>query len=33
VLASNGNLGGFSGGLVLKKRLLELEAALLDVIG
>ena len=32
VLASNGNLGGFSGGLALKKRLLELEAALLDVI-
>jgi methylated-DNA-[protein]-cysteine S-methyltransferase len=32
VLASNGNLGGFSGGLVLKRRLLKLEAALLDVI-
>jgi O6-methylguanine-DNA--protein-cysteine methyltransferase len=32
VLASNGNLGGFSGGLALKKRLLKLEAALLDVI-
>jgi O-6-methylguanine DNA methyltransferase len=28
VLASNGNLGGFSGGLAVKKRLLELEAAL-----
>jgi methylated-DNA-[protein]-cysteine S-methyltransferase len=27
VVASNGNLGGFSGGLALKKRLLELEAA------
>jgi methylated-DNA-[protein]-cysteine S-methyltransferase len=33
VLASNGNLGGFSGGLMLKKRLLKLEAALPDVIG
>jgi methylated-DNA-[protein]-cysteine S-methyltransferase len=27
VVASNGNLGGFGGGLQLKKRLLELEAA------
>jgi len=26
VVASNGNLGGFRGGLALKKRLLELEA-------
>jgi O-6-methylguanine DNA methyltransferase len=26
VIASSGNLGGFSGGLALKKRLLELEA-------
>jgi methylated-DNA-[protein]-cysteine S-methyltransferase len=32
VIASNGNLGGFSGGSALKKRLLKLEAALLDVI-
>jgi len=32
VIASNGNLGGFSGGLALKRRLLKLEAALLDVI-
>jgi methylated-DNA-[protein]-cysteine S-methyltransferase len=32
VIASNGNPGGFSGGLALKKRLLKLEAALLDVI-
>jgi len=27
VIASDGSLGGFSGGLALKKRLLELEAA------
>jgi len=27
VVASNGNLGGFSGGLAMKRRLLELEAA------
>jgi methylated-DNA-[protein]-cysteine S-methyltransferase len=27
VVANDGSLGGFSGGLVLKKRLLELEAA------
>jgi methylated-DNA-[protein]-cysteine S-methyltransferase len=33
VIASNGNPGGFSGGLALKKRLLKLEAALPDVIG
>jgi len=33
VIASNGNLGGFSGGLALKRRLLGLEAALPDVIG
>jgi len=26
VVASNGNLGGFGGGLALKKRLIELEA-------
>jgi methylated-DNA-[protein]-cysteine S-methyltransferase len=32
VVASNGNLGGFSGGLALKKRLLELEAARLNEI-
>jgi methylated-DNA-[protein]-cysteine S-methyltransferase len=32
VIASNGNLGGFSGGLALKRRLLECEAAGLDVI-
>ena len=32
VLASNGNIGGFSGGLALKRRLLKLEAGLLDVI-
>lgn len=30
VIASSGNLGGFSGGLVLKKRLLELEAGRLS---
>ena len=33
VIASNGNPGGFSGGLALKKRLLGLEAALPDVVG
>jgi methylated-DNA-[protein]-cysteine S-methyltransferase len=33
VVASNGKLGGFGGGLALKKRLLELEAGRLDVIG
>jgi len=27
VVASDGGLGGFSGGLELKKRLLELESA------
>ena len=32
VIASNGNLGGFSGGLALKRRFLKLEAALLDDI-
>ena len=32
VIASNGNLGGFSGGLALKRRLLGLEAARPDVI-
>ena len=32
VVASNGNLGGFRGGLALKKRLLELEAGRLDVL-
>ena len=31
VVASNGNLGGFRGGLELKKRLLELEAGRLRV--
>ncbi len=32
VVASNGKLGGFGGGLALKKRLLEMEAARPDVI-
>jgi methylated-DNA-[protein]-cysteine S-methyltransferase len=32
VVASNGKLGGFGGGLALKKRLLELEAARPDGI-
>jgi len=32
VVASGGNLGGFSGGLALKKRLLELEAGRLRVL-
>ena len=32
VIASSGNLGGFSGGLALKKRLLELEAGRLRVL-
>jgi len=32
VVASNGNLGGFRGGLELKKRLLELEAGRLRVL-
>ncbi len=31
VIASNGNLGGFSGGLAMKRCLLELEAARLGV--
>lgn len=31
VVASNGTLGGFGGGLALKKRLLELEAGRLDI--
>jgi O-6-methylguanine DNA methyltransferase len=33
VVASSGNLGGFSGGLALKKSLLELEAGRLRVLG
>jgi methylated-DNA-[protein]-cysteine S-methyltransferase len=32
VVASNGTLGGFGGGLPLKKRLIELEAARLNII-
>ena len=32
VISSNGNLGGFSGGLALKKQLLELEGARLDFL-
>jgi methylated-DNA-[protein]-cysteine S-methyltransferase len=32
VVASSGNLGGFSGGLELKKRLLEMEAGRLRVL-
>lgn len=32
VVASNGNLGGFSGGLELKRRLLEMEAGRLRVL-
>ena len=32
VIASSGNLGGFGGGLVLKKRLLELEASGVPVV-
>jgi O-6-methylguanine DNA methyltransferase len=32
VVASNGNLGGFRGGLALKRRLLELEAGRLRVL-
>ena len=32
VVASNGNLGGFRGGLELKKRLLELEAGRLRIL-
>ena len=31
VVASNGKLGGFGGGLALKKRLLEMEAGRLDI--
>ncbi len=33
VIASNGKLGGFSGGLAMKRRLLELEDARVGVIG
>ncbi len=33
VIASNGNPGGFSGGLALKKRLLKLEAGRLSAAG
>ena len=32
VIASSGNLGGFSGGLALKKQLLELEGVRLDCL-
>ena len=32
VVASNGKLGGFSGGLALKRRLLELESGKLHII-